>query len=546
MTETWDVIIVGAGSSGSTVAGRLSEDPSLRVLLIEAGPPDDSPMIRLPKGLATLVSDPNRAYFYPAQRVGAAANGQPEIILRGKGLGGSSSVNGMVYHRGQPQDFDDWEELGLPGWGWKDILPVYMGMEDNPLPPNEWRGRGGPVPLRVAKRLPPLAEAVIAAAEDMGLPRKEEPNLPQQMGIGPTMENIDRRSRRVSSAHAFLPPEARRRPNLRILTNCRVDRILFEGKRAVGVRCTRGGREEVYNAAKSIVLSAGALETPRILQISGVGPAGHLKNLGVETLLDLPGVGANYRDHLCFIGPWQLRHQRDSENREFSGWRLIRNVLRYYSLRNGPMSTGAAQLTIFPEVLPGKTGRADAEFVWGPYTLSSRPTEGGQTVPDKFPGCTFTGFPLRGTSEGSVMAQSADPSVQPVIRPNYLATDYDRAVMVGLVRFSKALMGHERLKPFVAHEAPETAALHSDDEIIDFVMRTGISAQHGCGTCRMGPDGDPMAVLDEKLAVRGIQGLRVADCSIMPMQVSANTNGPAMMIGWKLADMMKAELAAAK
>lgn len=541
MANSWDIIIVGAGSSGSVLAGRLSEDPSLSVLLLEAGPWDSNPLIRLPKGLAKIVSDPNHTYFYSAQRQGAAANAPPETILRGRGLGGSSSVNGMVYHRGQPEDYDDWEALGLPGWSWKDVLPCFMGMEDNPLPATAWRGRGGPIPLRVAKKVPPLAEALIASAGDLGLPRKEESNLPQQMGLGPTTENIDARSRRVSSAHAFLPAAARRRSNLKIVTDCRVDRILFEGRRAVGVRCHRAGAEEIYLASRTVILSAGTIETPRLLQTSGVGPAGHLKSLDIDVVADLPGVGANYRDHFCYSGSWKLRHGHDSENRDFSGWRLGWNVLRYYLLRNGPLSTGAAQLAIFPEVLPGKTGRADAEFVWGPWSLSSRPTGGGKTIPDEAPGCTFAGFPLRGTSQGSVMAHSKDPSVLPVIRPNYLSTDYDRSVMLGLVRFTKKLMNHENMRPFVEAEFPATASLQSDDEIIDHVLRTGTSAQHGCGTCKMGPKDDPLAVLDERLAVRGIDGLRVADCSIMPLQVSANTNGPAMMIGWKLVDMLRAE-----
>lgn len=317
MPEQYDIIVVGGGSSGAVVAGRISEDPAVRVLLVEAGTTDRSPLIWMPKGHAKLVADPKHSYFYAASRTGAAANGPPEIILRGRGLGGSSSINGMVYHRGQPEDYDEWADLGLPGWSWQDVLPAFMAIEDNPLAATEWRARGGPVPVRAAKTVPPLANAVIRAASDLGLPFKEESNLPEQMGIGPVSENIDRLGRRVSSAAAFLPPSVRRRPNLRILTNCRIDRILFKDKRAIGVSCSRGGKPQDYYAYKSVVLCTGTYETPRLLQLSGVGPADHLRSFGIEPVVDLPGVGQNYRDHFSYTACWRLQKAHDSENRDY-------------------------------------------------------------------------------------------------------------------------------------------------------------------------------------------------------------------------------------
>lgn len=541
-SESWDVIIAGGGSAGCVLAGRLSEDPKLKILLIEAGPIDSSPLIRLPKGIGKLWSDPRHVYFYPTDWNSDNPRGKTESLLRGRGLGGTSNVNGILFLRGQPQDYDDWAELGLRGWSWRDMLPCFRGLEDNLLGETEWRGRGGAVPLRVSKTLPPFAEAMITAARALGLPRKEEPNLLKQLGIGPSAENIDRRGERVTSARAFLPPAVRRRTNLRILVETRVDRVLFEGRRAVGVICTRGRAQEEYRAAREIVLCMGALESPRLLQISGVGPAQHLAKLEIPTVVDSPGVGANYRDRCAPVFQWRLRHHRDSENREFKGWRLIRNVLRYYTLRSGPLSYGTMQMVIFPEVLPGNTGRADAEFVYAPWSVAQRPGTEAETAMEDEPGCFFAGFPLRPTSEGVLMAKSADPAAAPLIKPNYLYTDYDRAVTVGLVRFLRRLMGQPALAPYVLKESSQGSEAKTDDEIIDFIARTSGSGYHTIGTCKMGVDGDRHAVLDERLRVRGVEGLRIVDCSVMPTFISANTNGPVMAIAWRAADIVREDL----
>ncbi len=534
-----DVIIAGGGTAGSVLAGRLSEDPGLKVLLIEAGPDDRNPLIRIPKGMARLLSDPEFTYYYPTQP--DIEGIKPEIMMRGRMLGGSSGINGMVYHRGQPADYDRWVELGLTGWGWQDMQRCFKALENHVLPEAEWRGRDGPMAIRVATDLPPLLQAMIEAAASQGLPFKEEPNLLEQIGAGPVAETIDRTGKRVSAARAFLPPEVRRRANLEILTGTKVERILFDAdKRARAVACRRGGEIIERRASREIVLCAGTIESPHILQISGVGSAALLQRIGVPVIHDSPGVGANYRDHYCVQPQWRLRRHADSENRDLRGWRQALSAMRYLVNRDGPIGYGSHRLAMFADVEAG-TGRADAEFLFAPYSLDQRPGL-DKIEMEAEPGAHFAVFPLRGTSQGMLEAASADPAEQPIIRPRYLDSTYDRAVTVAAVRLMRRIMAEPALEPFVVGETGELAKAHSDDEIIDAALRFGSSAYHSIGTCRMGNDGDANAVLDASLRVRGVQGLRVVDCSVMPEQVSANTMGPVMAIAWRATEIMQEQL----
>jgi choline dehydrogenase-like flavoprotein len=534
MNATYDFIIVGGGSAGCVLANRLSAKPTHRVLLVEAGPDDESFLIRMPKGFGKLLSDPRHCYFYGTNHV-STGGGRPDIWVRGKVLGGSSAVNGMVYHHGQPQDYDNLAAAGLKGWGWNDIARCFASIEDHRLPATPWRGRGGPIPIRLHPTPTRLSEAMIAAGGHMGLERKQDPNLPEQEGVSYVASNIDRRGQRVSAARGFLTPGVRRRPNLTILTETHVERILFEGTRAVGVACVRGTERAEYRASREVILSAGTIASPHLLQVSGVGPAKHLQGLGVPVVYDSPGVGANLREHWLAFTQFRLRDWQDSQNREFAGFPLARQVVNYLLFRRGPLSIGGYDVVAFVRTRPG-LDRPDAQLMYAPYSLDMDAKEGAAAGMESEPGMQFFGYPMRGTSQGTVLIGSAAPRDPPQISPNYLATEYDRLTTVSTVRYIRSFMQQAPLEPFVVGELPPTSLAQSDDEILDMVKAYGSAGLHAVGTCRMGSD--PLAVLDERLRVHGVAGLRVVDCSIFPEQLSGNTNAPVMAAAWRASELL--------
>lgn len=536
--KSWDFVIIGAGSSGCVLAERLSADPAVSVLLLEEGPPAEDWMIRLPKGFAKTLANPKRTSYFVTEHDRGVAGAKQDIWMRGKLLGGSSSVNGMVWMRGQPQDYDRFAELGLSGWSWSDMQPCFKAIENHELGGDELRGSDGPITITTSRPVTPLAEAVIKAGENMGLPRKTDQNRLEQEGLGYLQVNIDRRGRRVSAARGFLN-RARSRGNLTIITGARVNKIIFEGKRAIGVEAAKDGKPVQYRSNGEFILCAGALESPAILLRSGVGPAKALADLGIATVQDSPGVGQNLREHWLLQMQFRLRNAADSLNWSFAGLRLFGNFIRYAVFGSGPLASGPYQVGGFIRSSPG-ANRPDAQIMFMPMSQGGKDRAGFENLP----GMQIFAYQCRPNSTGSITLTSADPGAPMRIEPNYLSTEQDRINAVSSVRFIRKLVATPPLSDFIVEETAETAGAQTDEEILRAYAHLGQAGYHASGTCAMGVNAD--AVLDDHLRVRGVKGLRVMDLSILPELLSANTNAPAMAMAWRAAQIILGDFRAEK
>ena len=532
--ETFDYVIVGAGAAGCVLAHRLSEDPAVTVALLEAGPPDVHPFIHMPKGLAKVMADPRHLWVYGSAPE-AATNGSAETWVRGRVLGGSTSVNGMMYVRGQPADFEALAEVGGAHWGWDRIGAAYAALEAHELGAAETRGANGPLKVTLPEHRDALTDAMVAAGAALGWPVKDDVNAPDDdEGVGYAPRTIHK-GRRQSAAAAFLHP-IRHRANLTIRTSVVVDRVTFEGRRARGVQVLQDGRPGEIAARREVILAGGAMASPGILERSGVGDPARLAELGIPVVHASPSVGENLSEHRGLILQWKLKGP-GSQNREFSGWRLLRSTLRYYLMKDGPMAAAAYEIGAWFKSRPG-ANRPDAQFLIAPFSFDFA---SGRMQLERFPGINAVTYPLRPTSRGSLHITSTDPEAPPRLEPNYRDTDEDRAVMVAAVRAMRRYADQAPLKDFIAAETMPGPAFESDAEILDAYDRFGTCGYHAVGTCRLGADED--SVVDPRLRVRGVEGLRVMDTSVMPFILSGNTAGPTMAMAWVAADLIRADAA---
>ncbi|MFC5697471.1 GMC family oxidoreductase [Pseudomonas sp. GCM10022186] len=526
----FDYIIVGAGAAGCVLAHRLSADPGVRVALLEAGGKDDSYFVKMPKGLAKVMQDPQCTWLYPAEPEAGNAFSE-EIWARGRLLGGSSSINGMMYVRGQPADFDEIAAQSSPDWSWKHIAAAYRALENHELGAAPTRGDAGPLRLSLPDRRSALTEAVIRAGESLGLPRKVDVNEPDDApGVGYASRTIWN-GRRQSASKAFVDP-VRGRTNLEVISNATVDRVVFEDGRAVGVSLAPGGsREGTIRARREVILASGALASPGILQRSGVGPRALLERLGIEVVHDNPQVGQNLIEHRGILPQWSLSREL-SDNREYAGLRLLKNTLQYVLRGSGPMSSAAYEIGAWLKS-DASAPRPDIQFLVAPFTFDYATHR--QTL-EKHPGMGMVAYPLRPDSRGSVDIRSRDPHQLPQLTPNYRASEHDRRLMVRTLELAREFVAQSPLADYVIEETFPGAHCVSEEQILDAYDKHGSCGYHAVGSCRMGNDAE--SVVDPALSVRGVSGLRVVDASIFPQIPAGNTNGPTMAMAWRAADLI--------
>jgi len=530
MTQEFDYIVVGAGSAGCVLAARLSEDPATRVLLLEAGPPDRSFWIHLPIGYGKTMWSPTYNWCFHTDP-DPNMNGRRIYWPRGKTLGGSSSINGLIYIRGQREDYDHWAALGNTGWGYDDLLPYFRRSEGNQRGDSTFHGGSGPLKVSDIGDRHELIEAFIDGAGQTGVPRTDDFNGAQQEGAG-YYQLTTHRGWRCSTAKAYLTP-ARKRPNLHIETGAMATGLVFDGRRAVGVQYRQGGELKTARCRAELLLAAGALQSPQLLQLSGIGPAPVLQGLGIPVRHALPGVGENLQDHLQLRLTYECTRPVTTNDKLNSWWGQMQLGLQWLFMRSGPLAVGINQGGCFMRAL-AESPTPDIQFHVA--TLSAD-MAGGKVHP--YSGFTFSVCQLRPESRGTAHIRSTDPFEPPAMMPNYLSTDLDRRTAVASIRAARAIAAAPAMRPYVKREVKPGPDASDDAALLEFSRNHGATIFHPSGTCRMGRADDPMSVLDARLRVHGIDGLRVIDCSAMPTLVSGNTNAPAVAMAEKAVDMIR-------
>jgi choline dehydrogenase len=535
--NSFDYIVVGAGSAGCVVASRLSEQPDCRVLLIEAGPPADDFWIKTPAGMAMLFQSDR--YNWRSRTEPVPTLGNRQIYWpRGKTLGGSSAINGMVYCRGNRGDYDGWERMGNPGWGWEDVLPYFKRSENNERGATAYHGSEGPLFVSDPSVKHPSVIDFVEAAHRTGLPRIDDFTGVEEQGAGVLQATI-RNGVRQSAYEAFIAP-VRHRPNLVVRTNVHVRKVLFEDHEATGVEVIEDGNVRTYNSRREVIICAGALASPQLLMLSGIGDGQALQSHGIQTLVHSPGVGRNLQDH-CTVRVQALCTRQSSYNHALNGWRKYWHGLRYIVTKRGYLALPSSTAAVFVKSKP-ELDYADLEISFRPMTFTAR--DSGVVAVDNYDALSASVYRVRPASRGEILLRSADPLQSPVFVPNYLEADEDvEATLYGL-RTLRAILAAEPMASRVVKELLPGPGVATDEQLIEFMRREAQCAYHPAGTCKMG--GDDLAVVDARLRVHGVERLRVVDASIMPIVTSGNTNAPTIMIGEKGADMIRADCVAVR
>ena len=531
-SETFDYIIVGGGTAGCVLANRLTASGRYSVLMLEAGGQDNGFWIPIPAGFSKLLTDPKYNWRFQTEPEDNT-KGRVIAVPRGKGLGGSTLINGMIYVRGQRQDYDGWAQLGCRGWSFDDVLPYFKKLEDYDGEGDNTRGRGGPFPVTQVKERPEIAEAFIRAAERAGYRRNSDYNGANQDGFGYYQVN-QRGGRRISAADAYLRP-ALGRPNLAVRTEAYVTRIDLDGGRASGVTYRLHGAERRGRARAEVILTAGAIQSPHLLELSGIGDPQVLAAAGLPLRHALPGVGNNYIDHFCTRMNWRVKLPV-TLNETTRGWRLGLAVAQYFLTRKGILTLGTGLAHGFVRTRPGLEG-PDVQY----FFMHASYANAAERKLDREPGMTIGVTQLRPESRGSIHARSPDPFMPPAIRPNFLATGTDRQCMIEGMRIARRIVEQRDMNPYRAFEMSPGPDCQTDADWLDFARSNGQTIYHTCGTCRMGHG--PNAVVDPRLRVHGVERLRIVDASIMPTIVSANTQAAVLMIAEKAADLIAEDAA---